>query len=831
MNSRILDTPDDSLFVAGDGPSIGHVNGVARPNGHGDGGINSTPNGAPQSSDNSFHRAVNGDTQVNGGTKTTASFTPMAICGMACRLPAGIHSPQQLWSFLLDKGDARSRVPESRFKIDSYYAPDTKPGATVSKYGYFLDESVNLGALDTSFFSMTRSEVERLDPQQRLLLEVARECLDDAGEVGWKGAKVGVYVGSYGQDWYDIFGREAQMYGTQVPVTHDFMLANRISYEMDLHGPSMTIRTACSAALIGLNEACSAIAKGDCTSAIVGGTNLIIAPALTMASSEHGVLSPDGSCKTFSADANGYARSEAFSAVFIKPLDKAIRDGNPIRAVIKGIATNSDGKTNGIALPNPKAQEEVIRDAYTAAGISDYSKTGFIECHGTGTAVGDPIEIAAITSVFGNSTEDSQMHITSVKPNLGHSEGASGLSSLIKAVLALENHTIPPNIKSQPLSPKIPFDRAGLVVPTEPTPWPAGKEDRVSVSAFGIGGSNAHVIIESAQGLNGPRLAANVRQEETPQLFVYSANTPESLKMMIDKYQVFLDSTSESMADIAYTLANRREHLPYRSFSVVTNGHHSIPPAVSSTASKSKDLPSIVMVFTGQGAQWSQMGRELLRTNNVFSASISMLDEKLKNLGVDWSLQAELSKPINKSRVNEAEFSQPLCTALQIALVDTFASIGLSPSAVVGHSSGEIAAAYAVGALTAEEAITVAYYRGATAKQTRSGRMAAVGLGWSEAEKYLVPGVVVACDNSPSSVTLSGDADQLLSVVEAIKKDQPGVFTTVLKVEKAYHSHHMAEVGEDYYMTMLDKVSGNTPSKPFFSSVTGGLLQRSEGNS
>ncbi|KAF5025548.1 hypothetical protein F66182_2356 [Fusarium sp. NRRL 66182] len=866
MASQILDTHGETLLDDRDGPSITHTNGESQspnastaansngsshlngngihqpvpaangepqPNGHGHQDTTISPNGAPHLNGNGSHpsvQAVNGDSHLNGGTTSATTFTPMAICGMACRLPAGIHSPQQLWDFLLNKGDARSRIPESRFNIDSFYAPHTKPGATVSRYGYFLDESVDLGALDTSFFSMTRSEVERLDPQQRLLLEVSRECLDDAGEVGWKGAKIGVYVGNYGQDWYDNFGREAQMFGTQVPVTHDFMLANRISYEMDLHGPSMTIRTACSAALIGLNEACSAIAKGDCTSAIVGGTNLITSPALTMASSEHGVLSPDGSCKTFSAEANGYARSEAFSAVFIKPLEDAIRDGNPVRAVIKGIATNSDGKTNGIALPNPKAQEAVIRDAYAAAGISDYSKTGFVECHGTGTAVGDPIEIASIASIFGSSTGDSQMHITSVKPNLGHSEGASGLSSLIKAVLSLENRTIPPNIKSQPLSPKIPFDRAGLVVPTESTPWPAGKDARVSVSAFGIGGSNAHVIIESAERFHVPRRAEKI-QEDAPQLLVYSANTPESLKVMVEKYQDFIEDTSQSVADIAHTLANRREHLPYRSFSVVTDGHASIPQAVSSAPVKSKDAPSLVMVFTGQGAQWPQMGRELLRTNSVFSASIHSLDEKLKALGVEWNLRDELVKPTSKSRIGEAEFSQPLCTALQIALVDTFASIGIKPSAVVGHSSGEIAAAYAAGGLSADEAITVAYYRGVTAKkQTRPGRMAAVGLGWDEAEKYLVPGVIIGCDNSPNSVTLSGDADELLAVVDAIKKDQPGVLATILKVEKAYHSHHMAEFGQDYYRNMLGKVSGNTPSKPFFSSVTGALLHPSKDN-
>ncbi|KAI9692847.1 MAG: Type I Iterative PKS [Bathelium mastoideum] len=803
--------------------------GASATNGHGENGM-STTNGHTTSG------TTNGTTNVNGhatnGTNdhiangdNAKSFTPIAICGMACRLPGGVHKPQDLWEFLINKRDARGRVPETRYSLSGYHSKVKKPGNTVTEYGYFLDDSIDLGALDTSFFSMARKEVEHLDPQQRILLEVARECVDDAGETGWRRKDVGVYVGSFGNDWYDAFNVETQKYGMyQVSTTHDFTLSNRVSYEMDLRGPSMTIRTACSSGLVGLNEACEAIAKGDCRSAIVGGTNLIMAPALTTAMSEQGALGVDGSCKTFSASANGYARGEAIVALYVKSLDDALREGSPIRAVISGTATNCDGKTPGFSVPSASAQETLIRHTYDVAGISkeDVAKTGFFECHGTGTQVGDPIETEAVANIFGDLDG---VIIGSTKPNLGHGEGASGLTSVVKAVLALEHKTIPPNIKALPLNPKIPFDSGRLTVPLDATPWPVDRDERISVNSFGIGGANAHAIIESAASFNAKRSGTPARAVgEVPQLLVFSAQNPQSLKELTDKYQKFLDPAPEhlSLTDIAYTLANRREHLPVRSFSVGTRDQPGIPSAASTPGKK----PSTVMVFTGQGAQWPQMSRELFRANATFKRTVKSLDQHLASLTSEWKIEEELFRPARTSRVNEAEFSQPLCTALQIALVDTLFSIGVKPVAVVGHSSGEIAAAYAAGALTAKEAIAIAFHRGAIAKvQARRGAMAALGLSWEEAEKHLVPGLVVACDNSPSSVTLSGDADKLETVVASVKESHPGVLASTLKVEKAYHSHHMVEVGEEYHRAMIrSKVVGQHPSVPFFSSVTGKLL-------
>ncbi|KAJ5496618.1 hypothetical protein N7463_008605 [Penicillium fimorum] len=801
----------------------GHVNGT---NGHAN-GTNGHANGT-----NGHVNGTDRDVKLSSvdAPHVDPAFEPIAVCGMACRLPGGVSSPKELWDFLIDGRDGRLRTPKSRFNIDGYYSATKRPGTTNTEYGYFLDESVDLAGLDTSMFSMSRTEVEWLDPQQRMMLEVARESVDDAGEVGWKGSNIGVYIGSFGQDWYDILNRDPLRHSVvSVIASHDFMISERVSHEMDLHGPSMSIRTACSSALVGLNEACMAIAKGDCESAIVGGTNLILAPDLVTRLSTQGILSPDGSCKTFSADANGYARGEAIVSVYVKSLSAALRDGNPIRSVITGSASNFDGRTIPLTTPSARAQEALIRRTYEVAGISDYSKTGLFECHGTGTSTGDPIETEAIAAVFG----DKGIHLGAIKPNVGHSEGASGLTALLKATLALEHRTIPPNIKCFPLNPKIPFEEKNLHIPTQPTSWPSGRDERVSINSFGVGGSNAHIIVESAASFLASHKTAQPEKPDTdePQLLVFSANTAQSLKDMVQNYQSLLGTTSMNLADLAYTLGNRREHLPHRSYAIATKDKLDIPTTLSSGGSSHK-APSLVMVFTGQGAAWPQLGRGLLLSNSVFSGTIKSLDKHLQTLGASWSLEEELLKPTRTSRVYEAEFSQPLCTALQLALVDTLAFVGIKPAAVVGHSSGEIAAAYAAGALTAEEAIAVAFHRGATTKgQTQCGGMAAVGLGWDEVQKFLVPGVVAACDNSPNSVTLSGDADKLEVVVADLKNSHPDVSATTLKVEKAYHSHHMLALGEAYHQAMADSgVVGKVPSIPFFSSVRGGLLGSTKGD-
>jgi acyl transferase domain-containing protein/2-polyprenyl-3-methyl-5-hydroxy-6-metoxy-1,4-benzoquinol methylase len=413
----------------------------------------------------------------------------------------------------------------------------------------------------------------------------------------------------------------------------------------------------------------------------------------------------------------------------------------------------------------------------------------------------------------------------SLKPNLGHSEGASGLASLIKCILALENRTIPPNIKFSIPNPKIPFESGKLVVPVEPITWPKSRLERVSLNSFGLGGSNAHLIIDSAPSLESPEEMIPEKETSKPHLLLYSANSLESLKKMTETYNSYLRLNPEKKADLAYTLANGRERLPYRTC-VIVNGDGAI--TTSPLTRISSPPVNLVMVFTGQGAQWPQMGHDLLQWNSTFRDSIRSMDRFLGNLAgspPSWSLEAELCKPRTSSRLYEAEIAHPTLTAIQVALVDTLASFGIKPTGVVGHSGGEVAAAYAAGALTANEAIMVSLNRGLSVNsQTKKGAMAAIGMGRQDTLRYLLPNVNIACENSPSSVTISGDADQVKAVVANIGAKQPIVLTKILNVDKAYHSPHMVEVGESYLDLLAGLVLPRRFEKPFFSSVTGKLF-------
>ncbi|KAK3311877.1 polyketide synthase [Apodospora peruviana] len=773
---------------------------------------------------------------------------------MGMRLPGGIRNGHDFWDLLVNGRDARGEIPASRFNIEGFDDSLAGQGAIRTRHGYFLDE--DLSCLDTSFFSMSRSELERCDPQQRQLLEVVRECLDDAGEINYRGQPVGCFIGTFGQDWHEMSVKESQHTGSYTVTGYgDLILANRVSYEYDLRGPSVVVKTGCSASLAALHEACRALQAGDASAAVVGGTSLIMGPNTTALFFNEGILSPDASCKTFDASANGFARAEGITAIYIKRLEDALRDGNPVRAVIRATGSNSDGRSQGLMSPSSEAQEALIRKVYHHAGL-DPEDTAFVECHGTGTATGDPIETRAVGNVFG----EKGVYITSVKPNVGHSEGCSGVTSLIKAVLALEHRTIPPNIKFQNPNPRIHFAEKKLAVPLYPTPFPNDRAERVSINSFGIGGSNAHVIIDTssqhlqqqyehhrAPATNGhtnghsktstsnTNGASETGEPEPtlPAIFLFSAKTPASLKRQMDSFREYTAKHPEQAADIAYTLALRREHHPHRAFAVVSEDDGAFAET-SSLAKIPTSSPGITMVFSGQGAQWAGMGRELILTIPSFRQDIVRMDKVLQRLKIPpaWSILDEIQQPAETSSINRAELAQPLTTALQIALIRWLRRLGIRPSAVVGHSSGEIAAAYAAGRIPLEYAITVAYYRGyvvthvAAAGGRGGGMMAAVGLGASDVARFLQPGVCVACENSPTSSTISGDSEAVRNVLNAIKRNYPDALLRPLKVDMAYHSHHMAAVADEYLdlLQAEDSVSYSAPppdsGAEFVSSVT-----------
>ncbi|KNG83279.1 putative polyketide synthase [Aspergillus nomiae NRRL 13137] len=724
-----------------------------------------------------------------------ASRPPIAIVGMGMRLPGG----------------ATAKLCDPK-----------NPRQIRTRHGYYLQEDP--AYFDAEFFSMGSVEASRADLQQRLLLEVVWECLENAGETDWRGKNIGCYVGTFGEDWLSLSTKEYQHIDRYYALgTGGFALSNRISYVYDFKGPSMTIQTGCSASLVGLHEACQALYLGECSSAVVAGTNLILTPNMTKTMSANMVISESGMCRSFDQCADGYGRGEAINAIYIKRLDDAIHNNDPIRGVIRGSALNSDRWKSTLTAPDLLSQENLIRTAYSNANISDISKTPYFECHGTGTAVGDSVESSAIALVTKGSSLDTYMtrclaDTNRPKPNVGHSEGASGITGVIKAVLSLESGVIPPVALFETPRQGGPLTEGQLTVPTDAKPWPADRLWRASVNGFGIGGSNAHIIVDRGNGITG---STNSNLNVDSQLIVTSASSVSSLKKRIRQITQYINHCPSSLSDMSYTLGSRRHHLDVRAFAVV---HPSTP--LEDTAFQFTEAAShteLIFTFTGQGAQWPGMGAALLEHFESFKDDVEEMELALKGLDdpPQWSLKDELNKSINRSRVMEPEFSQPLCIAIQIGLVNIFAQWGIKPTAVLGHSSGEMAAAYAAQAISATDAIVIAYYRGKFAKSKEGlGGMVAINTSRDMVHPFLREGVVIGCENSPRSVTLSGDKDQIDQTVEDIEQSMPGICRH-LRVNVAYHSHHMKDIGPAYETAILKHTGRGEQMLPMHSSVTG----------
>ncbi|KAG6359882.1 hypothetical protein INS49_010935 [Diaporthe citri] len=761
----------------------------------------------------------NVDSDGSGAGPEAFEHDPVVVCGMAMRLPGVVSNCQQFWDLLMEKRCGSVPVPRSRFNAEGYYSEQKRPGTFQLKQAYFMDH-VDIDRFDTAHFPFSHKEVEQMDPVQRLLLEITWECLENAGETDWQGKTVGCYVGSFMEDWSAEIDRDTQNFSTYPAGKWDIMLANRISYAYDFHGPSMTIKTGCSATLVALNLAEQAVKSGECSSAIIAGCNIFLSAASATKASYGtlgNVLSPEGICKTFDADCNGYGRGEAINAVYIKRLSHALRDGNPIRAIIRSTATQHDGKKPGLLNPNTYAQEALIRHTYKLANITDYSATSFFECHGTGTPMGDPTEVSAVERIFGKKG----ILIGGVKPNTGHSEGAAALTSVIKVVLMLEHGIIAPNINFETPNPNIPWAEGRISVPTEAQPFPSHRRKRVSVNAFGIGGTNAHAILEAYEG-NPDSGLGSPSSPEGPHLLLFSASNTKSLELLQDAYKQHIAEKKPNLVDLAYTLGCRRSQLSYRSFMIAHNGTQVSEPENRGLAANLKPRKT-VFVFNGQGAQWPTMGKALLQANPTFLESIRRLDRALSRLPgpPSWTIEDEMSKEGNESRIMDSEFSVPCSTAVQIGITEVLRSWSILPDAVSGHSSGEIAGAFAAGALSAEAAIIAAYFRGKIPRSMgaeRKGTMAAIGLGPQDVTKYLITGVIAACENSQSSTTISGDADAVESVMQKVKAD--GHFARLLTVDRAYHSPHMDVYGPAYEDAIRPFVKADAPQVLFFSSVT-----------
>lgn len=668
------------------------------------------------------------------------------------------------------------------------------------------------------------------------------------------------------------------------------MLANRISHAYDLRGPSITVDTACSAGLSAFHLACQSVLHGESEMALVAAGNTYMTPeSLTIPLDDAGFLSPDGRCYSFDVKANGYARGEGFGAVLVKPLSAALRDGNVIRAVVRATGANQDGRTPVITQPSSEAQIQLIRRTYAAAGL-DLQSTSYVEAHGTGTPTGDPIEASSIGEAFGADRDSDQpLYIGSVKSNIGHLEGASGLAGIIKTVLVLENGVIPPICNFEAVNPAIDHKRLRLSFPTQAVPWPSTGLRRASVSSFGYGGSNGHAILEDAgnflrlRGLQGLHKTLNLSSDSvgTPSpaelseadsttsgedtlsttpasstislyptirkgILPLSAADEDGPARLAETLSAFFNSktglgTNNSLGDILHTLSAHRTHQSWRTFAVVESIKNLKVIATAQPAVRANhSAPSVHFVFTGQGAQWPRMGLGLLRLA-PFRLALEAADSYLQNtLGCNWSLMSQLDLAAGNggSNIGKPALAQPLTTALQIALVDLMRSWNIVPVSVVGHSSGEIAAAYCAGALSREEAWRIAYFRGLVSEallhpevgQRPKTGMMSVGLGAEAAQDYLAKEgvadrVTVACINSPINVTLSGHVEALDQLYERFEEDE--LFVRRLDVQIAYHHRSvMAEVAEEYERLLsesgLQETSEQDAQQPiwYYSSVT-----------
>ncbi|KAI9370402.1 hypothetical protein BJX61DRAFT_96291 [Aspergillus egyptiacus] len=743
------------------------------------------------------------------------------------------------------------RVPESRFNIDAYYHPNLeRPGSFNVPGGYFLDGRPE--DFDPTAFNMTPIEAQWLDPQQRKILEVMYECLENAGLSleSVAGSSTAVFVGSFTADYQQMSIRDPDFRHNYAATGVDpGIISNRVGNVFNLKGPSFTINTACSSSIYAIHNACNSLRARDCDAALVGGVNLILTVDQHMNTAKLGILSPTSTCHTFDAAADGYGRAEGAGALYLKRLRDAIRDGDAVRGVIRASAVNTNGKVDGMGITHPsgKGQETVVRMAYKKAGL-DPNATAYAELHGTGTPVGDPIEVKAIATALNDTrSRDKPLLLGAVKPNIGHSEAASGIFAVMKAALMTEAAVIPGVAHFQRLNPAIHEDDWNVKVNVDTRAWPQDLDvRRASVSSFGYGGTNGHVIIESVEALypwyqhaRPKREAQYTRSHSRPFLLCFSAHDKATLARNVAA--IGKVAGDYYMTDLAYTLNLNRTRWGHRGFAIARDAQ---APAVFDPSALQSGValptaPEVGFLFTGQGAQWAGMGQVASRTFPSFLRTIQRLDRVLARLTPPPSfrlvdlIQGDF-ETVSRT-INEAEVAQPLCTAVQIALVDLLAEWDVTPSVSVGHSSGEIAAAYAAGILSAPEAMLVAYCRGrAVHEKSASGSMLAVGLGADEVSDYLAPyspeQLCIACENSPSSVTLSGVPEYVREMKE--KLDEAKVFARELKTGRAYHSPHMTPVAVAYddllaqaLLTLNDEDRRwRLPQTSMVSSVIGGVL-------
>ncbi len=767
----------------------------------------------------------------------------IAIIGMGCRFP-GAPNPRAFWQLMCNGIDAITEVPTDRYDVDAIYDPrPATPGKVMSRMGGFLDQ---VDQFDAAFFGLSPREASRMDPQHRLLLEIAWEAMEDAGLVPEKltteiaGVFIGIITGDY---WDRQFHSPADLDVYSTAGSARSGAAGRISYALGLRGVSVALDAACSSSLVAVHLACQSLRSGSCTMALAGGVNIILNPDHTIGFSQGRMMAPDGHCKAFDARADGYVRSEGAGVVVLKSLSRALADGDPIYAVIRGSASNNDGRCELFMAPSQQGQQAGLRQAYRDAGV-DPLRVHYVEAHGTGTSVGDPVEIRALGSVLceGRPAER-PLIVGSVKTNIGHTEGAAGLAGLIKVALCLKHKMIPPNLHFQQPNPAIPWRDYALMVPTQLMSWAQGDAPRLAgVSSFGIAGTNAHIVVEEAPQSIPSDGATQDGTQPTTHLLPLSAQTPEGLKDLARRYVHHLEEeeyADQALRDICYTATLGRTHHDKR-LAVVSRSRQDVHRKLEAFIRGEANLelfsghktankrPRIAWVFPGQGSQWPGMGRDLLEQEPVFHAAIEECDRAMSTY-VDWSLLDQLRADEEHARLKEIGVIQPVLFAIEVALAALWRSWGIEPDAVVGHSMGEVAAAHVAGALSLDDAVWIICSRSKLLVRTSGkGAMAAIDLSLDQAGALVGDyegRVSVAVNNSPRSTVLSGDPAALVEILDTLSRD--GVFGRLINVDVASHSPQMDQLRDDL-LRLMERVQPRKTAVPMYSTVHGRLVDGNE---
>jgi acyl transferase domain-containing protein len=775
---------------------------------------------------------------------------------MACRFPGGIDNLDLLLEALRARTITAGPVPADRWDAARYYASDeSAKGKAYVDRANFLKQDVR--AMDAEFFDLPARVAENIDPQQRLLLELIWEAFENAGLdlPAHAGSKIGVYVGGFMLDHMvtlmQVSNRTRHNANTAAGMMMT-MLANRLSHAFDLRGPSLSIDTACSSSLVAFSYACRDIWAGDCEMAVVGGANVMTRPEYPIGMSKGQFLSRDGQCKSFDARGDGYGRAEGGGIVLLKPLERALADGNTILATVAGAGVNSDGRTPGISMPSEEAQSALIREVSERFKIRTRD-VRYVECHGTGTAVGDPIEAASIGSVYGTGRHgDERVVLGSIKSNIGHMEAGAGVAGVIKAVLSLMHREAFPLGNLQTPHPGIAFDELGVRLADAPISLaPAGVPFLVAVNSFGYGGTNAHVVLRSAPeaaatpAANDAVVATEAtataikppRPQNFPLYLPLSARSPEALKALAQRYHDALGAADADLTDLLHSAALRRAPLSQRAVALGANRdelREALHALVQSEKSEqvvtgqqvinARELP--VWVFSGMGPQWWAMGQELYRDEPLYRAAVDGADQIFQRIS-GFSILAEMLKSEADSQIGKTIYAQPANFIVQWGIVAVLRAAGITPGAVVGHSVGEVAAAAVSGALSLEDALRVSYERSRLQAQTAgSGSMLAVGIG-REAIAPLLESfagrIEIGAANGPNTLTLSGETAAIQALAAELSTRE--VFNRVLNVEVPYHSYLMEPI-LDELTTSLRTIVAREPTIPVYSTVTGRRMQR-----